>query len=202
MTGQKAEAAKRGWPVGASEVVPLTATDLSAQIASVASSKPDVVFANLADTTAVLLVRGLRAAGVTAPIIASDSTTVVTPATTKDPDLYVVAAFSHGETPGDGYQNFLKAATAAGVDGTKPFVNRGYEQGLIIAQALRNCAACKGKDLVASVNKLQLDTGGLTASPVAYSETEHVALSKMYAYRWDAAASKIVLFAQGLATGL
>jgi branched-chain amino acid transport system substrate-binding protein len=200
--GQKAAVVKKGWKVGASEIVPLTATDLSAQIASIVGSKPDLVFANLADATAILLVRGLRAAGVTAPIIASDSTTGVTATTTKDPALYVVAAFSAGGTPGSGYSDFLAAGKAAGIDPTKPFVNRGYEQGLIIAQALKNCNACSGKTLIDALDKLTLDTGGLTASQVAFSPTEHVAISKLYAYRFDSSTNGLALFAQDLSTGL
>jgi ABC-type branched-subunit amino acid transport system substrate-binding protein len=200
--GQKAEAAKRGWKIGASEVVPLTATDLSAQIASIASAKPDVVLSNLADATSILLVRGLRATGYTGPIIGSDSSTIVTASTTKDARYYVAAAFSAGGTPGDGYQKFLDDAKAAGIDGTKPFVNRGYQQGLIIAQALRNCGVCSGQKLIDTLNSLTLDTKGLTASSIAYSSTEHVGVSKLYAYTWDAGAGKAVLYAADLPSGL
>jgi branched-chain amino acid transport system substrate-binding protein len=200
--GQKAEASKRNWKVGANEVVPLTATDLSAQIAAIASSKPDVVMSNLADATSILLVRGLRAAGYRGPIIGSDSSTIVTPTTTKDSNYYVAAAFSAGDTPGDGYQQFLSDAKAAGIDPSKPFVNRGYEQGLIIAQALRNCSVCTGQKLIDSLDSLELDTKGLTASSVVYSKTEHVGVSKLYAYKWDAGSSKVSLYASDLQTGL
>jgi branched-chain amino acid transport system substrate-binding protein len=200
--GQKAEAAKRNWKVGADEVVPLTATDLSAQVAAIASSKPDVVMSNLADATSILLVRGLRAAGYRGPIVGSDSSTIVTPKTTKDSNYYVVAAFSAGDTPGNGYQQFLDDAAAAGIDPSKPFVNRGYEQGLIIAQALRNCGACSGQKLIDALDGLQLDTKGLTASSIAYSKTEHVGVSKLYAYTWDASSNRVSLYASDLPTGL
>jgi branched-chain amino acid transport system substrate-binding protein len=200
-TGQKAEAGKRGWAVGANEIVPLTATDLSAQISAISAAKPDVVFANLADATAILLVRGLRAAGITAPIIASDSSTVVTAKTTMDKNFYVLSAYSVGGTAGAGYQTYLDDAKAAGIDPTKPFVIRGYEQGLIIEQALKSCNACSGKNLIDALNKLELDTGGLTASAVAFTPVDHVGISKLYAYHWNASTNAPSLYATDLVTG-
>jgi branched-chain amino acid transport system substrate-binding protein len=199
--GQKATAQKKGWPIAASQTVPLTATDLSAQISAIAASHPDIVFSNLADATSILFVRGLRAAGVTAPIVASDSSTTVTVETTKDPGYYVVEALSPGGTPGGGYQKYLDAAKAAGIDPTKPFVNRGYLQGLIIEAALRACKGCEGQKLIDSLNKLTLDTDGLTAGPVTYTAADHVGIHKLYAFRYDPATAKAKLFATDLPTG-
>jgi branched-chain amino acid transport system substrate-binding protein len=201
-TGQKKEAEKRNWTVAASEIVPLTATDVNAQVSKIAAAKPDVVFANLQDAVSILLIRGLRAAGVTAPIVGSDSSTVVTAQTTKDLNYYVMSGFSVGGTSGTGYQTYLDDAKAAGIDPTKPFVIRGYQQGLIIEAALKSCNACSGKALIDALNKLNLDTSGLTSSPIQYSDTEHVGISKLYAYHYDSTAQKATLFATDLATGL
>jgi branched-chain amino acid transport system substrate-binding protein len=201
-TGQKKEAEKRNWTVAASEIVPLTATDVNAQVSKIAAAKPDVVFANLQDAVSILLIRGLRAAGVTAPVVGSDSSTVVTAQTTKDLNYYVMSGFSVGGTSGTGYQTYLDDAKAAGIDPTKPFVIRGYQQGLIIEAALKSCNACSGKALIDALNKLNLDTSGLTSSPIQYSDTEHVGISKLYAYHYDSTAQKATLFATDLATGL
>jgi len=197
---QKAEATSRGWPIAQSEIVPLTATDLNAQVSTIAASKPDVVFANLADATSILLVRGLRAAGVTAPIVASDSSTTVTAETTKDTNFYVVEALSPGGTPGDGYQKFLDAGAAAGIDTGKPFVSRGYQQGLIIEAALSACGGCSGQKLIDALDQLTLDTGGLTSGPVRFTKTDHVGVGTMYAFRYDPAGQKATLFATDLPT--
>jgi branched-chain amino acid transport system substrate-binding protein len=195
---QKQEATRRGWPIVRDEIVPLTATDLNAQVSAISAAKPDVVFANLADATSILLIRGLRAAGVTAPIIGSDSSTTVAAETTKDEHYYVVEALSTGGTPGAGYQKFLDAGAAAGIDPSKPFVSRGYQQGMLIAAALKACNACSGQKLIDAFDQLHLDTEGLTAGPVTFTRNDHVGVHTMYTFRYDPAAQKATLFASGL----
>ena len=110
-------------------------------------------------------VRGLRAAGITAPVIGSDSSTTVASETTKDEHYYVVEALSPGGTPGGGYQKFLDAGRRRG--STREAVrdprlpaghdHRGRAQGL---QRLLRAEA----DRLART--AHLDTDGLTAGPV------------------------------------
>jgi len=198
---QKATIASLGWELGPDITVPLTTTDLTAQGAQIASAKPDIIFSNLADATSILLDRALQANGSKSPVIATDATTAVTATTTKDPNFYYLSTVSNGGTPGAGYQKFQDAVKAAGGDPSKPFVDRGYVQGLIIAEALKGCNGCTGQALIDQMNKLNIDTDGFTASPISFSPTDHQGIHKMFAYHWDSTKSTVALQAKDLPTG-
>jgi ABC-type branched-subunit amino acid transport system substrate-binding protein len=190
-----------GWELGPDITVPLTTTDLTAQAAQIASAKPDVILSGLADSTSILLDRGLQANGSSAPVVASDAVTEVVANTTKDTNLYYVSTVSNGGTTGAGYQAYRYAVKAAAADPTKPFVDRGYIQGLIIIAALKGCNGCTGQALIDSLNKLSLDTQGFTAGPITFSATDHQGIHKLLAYHYDSSKNGVALFAQDLPVG-
>lgn len=185
---------QKGWQLVASEQVPLTATDVSAQAAKVIASKPDVVVGSLYDPLAVSYMRTAKAAGLDVPFIDYDGGTYEGGILAiKDPNFYVLSNFSvDGEGDGPGLEQYRAALAAANVSPTKPFVSTGYAQALSIAEGLKACGyPCSGQQLQAALDKQNVDTGGFGAGPIQYSPDNHMGSRFASFFVWDPATSKV-----------
>lgn len=188
--GAVANAEEAGWTIGETQVVGLTATDVSGQAASIASSDPDIVLMMITDAAAPLAAAGLRQRGVTAPIInyfggAGEPTLE----RLNDPDFYVQRSYIWPTDPTEPKAAEMQEnASKAGVPGDEgSFFTHGYIQGMIIEAALTRCSAeCNGpafRDALESIS--DLDTEGLSG-PIGVSPDDHRFLESGRFYRWDA----------------
>jgi branched-chain amino acid transport system substrate-binding protein len=189
----KSIANSRGWPVVAEATVPQTAVDVSAQAATVSQSKADVVVGALFDPLAVLFVRALASQGVSTPFIDYDGASYQALSALKNTNYYVNSSITMtGEGDGSGLAQYRQVLQAASVKPTDSFINVGYVQGLIMVEALKKCGfPCSGQQLQAALEKLNLDTGGVTSGPVQFSSSSHEALHAMSIYVWDSAANTV-----------
>jgi ABC-type branched-subunit amino acid transport system substrate-binding protein len=195
---------EKGWELVASEQVPLSATDVSAQAAKVVASKPDVVVGSLYDPLAVSFMRTTKAANLDVPFIDYDGATYEGGLLAlKDLNFYIFSTFTvdgEGEGPGlDLYNNALKAAN---VSPTKPFVSSGYAQALSIGEGLKACGfPCSGQQLQAALDKQNVDTGGFASGPLQYSPKSHMGMNFASFYVWDPATSNAKLALENTPAG-
>jgi branched-chain amino acid transport system substrate-binding protein len=190
--GVKSLASKQGWTLVGDEQVPLTASDVSAQVTKIEAGKPDVIVAGLTDPLIAILMRKLAADGVNIPVVDYDGMTFTALQQIASPNLYALNTFAYAGTSSreKGVADYIAVMKEAGVDANGPFVNRGYTQGLIVATALKACKdPCTGVLLQAQLDKLNIQTNGLTSGPIAFTSSNHTSFHAMNAYVWDAATS-------------
>jgi branched-chain amino acid transport system substrate-binding protein len=203
-TGVKSLASKQGWTLVGDEQVPLTASDVSAQVTKIEAGKPDVILAGLTDPLIAILMRKLAADGVNIPVIDYDGMTFTALQQIASPNLYALNTFAYASTSSKekGVADYIAVMKESGVDPNAPFVNRGYTQGLIVATALKSCKdSCTGALLQAQLDKLNIQTSGLTSGPIAFTSSNHTSFHAMNAYVWDAATSSAKVVKADLAGG-
>lgn len=182
-----------GWTVSTTQVVQLSDTDITSAVQQVANSKPDVVISSLVDPQVLLLVRGLRQAGIEVPVINYDGGSAFgTLQTLADPNVYLLRPFGYGTDDSAGIKTYDAATAAAGVKPNAPFVINGYTQGLALGAALKKCGyPCPSSALVKALGNLgSVDTGGVTVAPLSYTPSSHEGVTAGVMYRWDATANK------------
>lgn len=182
-----------GWTLGTTQVVQLSDTDITSAVQQIANSKPDVVISSVVDPQAILLVRGLRQAGIKAPVINYDGGSAFgTLQTLADPDFYVLRPFGFGTDTSSGIKTYDAATAAAGVKANAPFVINGYTQGLALGAALAKCGyPCSSSALVKALGNLgTVDTGGVTVAPLQYTPNTHEGVVAGVMYHWDTSANK------------
>jgi branched-chain amino acid transport system substrate-binding protein len=184
----KAAGPKDGWTIVADQSVPLTASDVSAQTSTVLKGKPDVVVGALHDPLAILFMRTLASQGATnIPFIDYDGATLTALGGLKNPSYYMASSITvDGNGSGAALQHYRDVIKADSFDPSGPFLNVGYVQGIIIGEALKACGfPCSGAQLQAKLDKLNVDTGGVTSGPLTFSATDHEALHSVSFYTWD-----------------
>lgn len=184
-----------GWSVGTTQVVQLSDTDITSAVQQIVNSKPDVVISSVVDPQAILLVRGLRQAGVRAPVINYDGGSAFgTLQTLADPDFYVLRPYGYSTDDSPGIKAYDAATAAANVKPDASFVINGYTQGLALEAALKKCGyPCKSSALTKILGNLgSVDTGGVTVAPLSYTKSSHEGVSSGVMYRWDSTAGKPV----------
>jgi branched-chain amino acid transport system substrate-binding protein len=185
-----------GWDVVTNVSVPLTATDVSAQAAKVLAAKPDVVLGALYDPLAVSFMRSLEAAKVSTPFVDYDGASLKSGLEVlKDPNFYALSAKTLDGSGSGTYLADLRAA--AKLDGKSvetPYFVNGYIQALEFGESLKTCGfPCSGEQLQKSMDKLDVDTQGLTSGNVSYSATDHTAIHSASIYVWDKAKNAAVV---------
>ncbi|WP_157749329.1 ABC transporter substrate-binding protein [Jatrophihabitans sp. GAS493] len=193
-----------GWNLVANQSVPLTATDVSAQAATIIAAKPDVIMGSLYDPLAVSMMRALKAANLSVPFVDYDGATYKSGLLAlKDPNFYLLSAKT---ADGVGDTQYLKdyqaAAAMAGKDPTTPFFNTGYVQALEIGEGLKKCGyPCDGAKLQTTLDTLDVDTQGVTSGNVTYTASNHEAVHSASFYVWDASKNAAVVAAKDLPEG-
>lgn len=177
--------------VVSNQVVPLDASNASAQATAVASTQPDVVILELANPLAISAVTALRQQGVTAPIISyPGGAAFSTIAHLKDPKYYGL----NGTTPpnpspkdGRAMATFFKATAAAHVDPRQANVLNGYIDAYIVGLGLAKCGyPCSGKKLTASLDSLgKVKMRGLARGTWAYSKKDHTGSYYTVVFHWN-----------------
>jgi branched-chain amino acid transport system substrate-binding protein len=202
-TGLGQQAKANGWNVVANLNVPLTQSDVSAQAAQVVASKPDVIMGSLYDPLAVSFMRAMEAQKVTAPFINYDGATLsgsLNPL--KDPNYYVVSSTTlTGEGTGSGLAIYRDATQANGTSATGPFVNVGYVEAIETVNGLKGCGfPCSGTAMQKALDKLNVDTAGVTTGPITYSPTNHDTLDQFSIYSWNSSSQAVTAAASGLSS--
>lgn len=182
-----------GWTLTTTQVVQLSDTDITSAVQQIANSKPDVVISSVVDPQAILLVRGLRQAGIKSPVINYDGGSAFgTLQTLADPDFYVLRPYGFGTDTSPGIKTYNEATSAAGVKANAPFVINGYTQGLALGAALKKCGyPCSNTAMVKALDGLgTVDTGGVTVAPLRYTAATHQGVEFGVMYRWDTSTNK------------
>jgi branched-chain amino acid transport system substrate-binding protein len=188
--------AKRGWELVDTQYVAIAPTDVTSQAASIKAANPDYVLMSHNDGGALVGVRGLRSAGVTAPVInqwagSADATlerlgdgylafrTFVSP--TDDSVPAVAAVREAGQKYG--YGDLM----------TNAYFTQGYVGGMILQKTLEKCGECASGEAFAQAMAGigSVDSGGL-GGPLEVSEASHEFVDAVRFYTWDADARKAV----------
>lgn len=189
------EIKKRGWMLAETQYFPVSPTNVTAQAAAIKASNPDYVLMSHNDGGALVGVRGLRSAGVTAPIInqwagSADATLK------RLGDGYV--AFRTFTSPTDASVPAIATVRADGekygfsAQMTNSYFTQGYVGGMILEKALKICGAscANGEQFAKALAAVgEIDTNGL-AGPVKVSDKSHEFIDFVRFYTWDEAADK------------
>jgi branched-chain amino acid transport system substrate-binding protein len=197
-------ASQKGLTVTTNQGVPLNTSDISAQVAKIIASAPDVIVGALTDPLALTLMRNLAAKGLNIPFLDYDGATLSgSLSVLKDPNLYALSSMTmDGQGTGAGLKQYRDAAALAGVDITKSFVNVGYAEGIELGASLQACGqSCTGPDLQKAMDKLNYDTGGFVSGNVVFTPLNHEATNKVSFYHWDVASGKLVAAVSNLPAG-
>jgi len=63
----------------------------------------------------------------------------------------------------------------------------GWTMARVVESALKICGwPCSRPDFIAALEKVEVDTKGLTGGPIRFSVTDHYGPTWWKAYRWDA----------------
>lgn len=201
-------AEEKGWEIVAHEEAPVTSPDVTALVAKVVASEPDVIIGGLTDAAAVATLRALAAQDASdIPLINYDggaSASTLEAAATEN--FYVLRNFAFptedAAAEHTGVQQFIDDVEAAGHDPAGVFVVNGYLQGMLWAKALEGCAdPCTSTALQESLDGLEVDTEGLTSGPMVYSPDRHEAFEAYDVYHWDPDAGEPTRAAESLPAG-
>jgi branched-chain amino acid transport system substrate-binding protein len=184
-------APKYGGTVVADQQIPLAASDVSAQARQIAGANPDVVLMEVSEANVIPMVRALRQNGFTGLIAdyhgggalntvkeLADTKffvarTIALPTdTSTDPAFKAYQAAVKGDA-----QTAIEKVAGSGI---------AYLGGLIIAAGLKKCGeGCDGPKLIAAMQNLTVDPGGVAFGKVEYTSKSHQGLLSEVFYHWD-----------------
>jgi ABC-type branched-subunit amino acid transport system substrate-binding protein len=198
-------AGSRGWNVVSDQSITYGASDLTVEIGKVVAAHPDILITSLDDNSVILLMHGLKAAGISVPVIDTTALgSLSTFAQLADPNLYAMSAVAW-DVPSNttaGMKKLIAGASAAGVQPTLQYFNHGWLDGLMVGAALSACGfPCSGAQAQKALDKLNLDTQGVTPGPVTFSTSDHQGLHAASVYHWDATSASVTAVKENLPTG-
>jgi branched-chain amino acid transport system substrate-binding protein len=178
-----------GWNNVTTQIVPISAIDMSSEISNVIASKPDVMLLGAGNDAWVTAgMNQLKAAGNPFPVVSYDVPAWTTVQAINDKQFYYLSALGYGAPNAKkpaGISQFVRLANAEGVNPNAAYVLRGYLQGLIIGNALQRCGwPCTGAKLQAQLNKTNFNTNGIISGNVSLSPTNHQPVTSLGAYQW------------------
>jgi ABC-type branched-subunit amino acid transport system substrate-binding protein len=188
---------KLGWKIVAQQSFSTTATDVSSQASAVANAKPDVVIADLLDSTAALDVKTLREKGFKGPVVdfvgASSPNTFIA---VNDLAYYSLRAYaSTVDTDIRGIQTVIDRAKATGntADIQSVYFSYGYVNGLITVAALKICGdGCTSENFNTALEKIgKVDASGLN-DDVQITTARHRTVQKGIFFHYDTSKNKEV----------
>lgn len=182
----------RGWTHTTTEYMPVAATDVTAQAAKIKASDPDYVLLSHNDAGSLVAVRGLRAQGVTVPVINQWAGSA--DATLKQlGDNYIAFRTYASPTEKDNraVEAMKAAATKAGEadNMTNSYFTQGWVAGSLIEKTLQACGAdcASGEKFRDALEGLgEIDTNGLSG-PLSVGPESHEMVSTVRFFTWDKA---------------
>lgn len=188
----KAKAASQGITISSFQSYDITATDLSTETSKIVAAKPDVILISATSPGLLSVLKGVRAAGVQAPLIWVDGTgNLAALATSTDPGIYTLQAYQMVD-PGNasGVAKDYLSAVAPQLKGKSDIVSVnagdytiGYATARAFGEALKACggASCSGEELKAQLEKSDADLNGLISS-FSFKNSDHYPFSTWYVY--------------------
>ncbi|MFI0350089.1 ABC transporter substrate-binding protein [Actinomadura sp. 9N407] len=203
----KAKAAGAGVGLATAQEVDLMSADYSSQTAKVVEAEPDVILISHTGPGLLSVLKGVRAAGIKAPVVWLDGTAnLASLASSTDKDVYAMTVYSLVE-PGataegaKAYNDAIKskikdASTMMGLNDGEAVM--GYLSARAFGEALKTCGyPCSGEQLKAQLEKLRTSIPGIVDA-FGYTAGDHYPFKNWYLY--NVAGSKATL-TQTLAAG-
>lgn len=168
------------WDVVANETVDTTGANTGPAVSRVAEGDPDAILLVVFGASLDPLVKGLRGAGVEAPMI--DYAGAVTPdvfEAVNDPGFFALSPWvQDGQEETPALKRYVASVTKAKGDPGAFYVPNGYAQGLTLAEGLKRC----GKDCdraglkkaLDSLSESDWDGDGFFVGPIAFSQDSRV----------------------------
>jgi branched-chain amino acid transport system substrate-binding protein len=195
----------KGWEVVAEEEVPLTATDISAPVSKVVGGKPDIILAALNDPLMVLFARTMQSQSADIPVVDyTGGSSFSTLKSVESENLYMLRPFEYvtKNPDSEGVKQYVIDTKAAGLDPNGDYVVNGYIQAMIMVAGLKGCAEpCTPQGLQQSLDKVNVDTKGLTAGPLTFTPTDHEILHALNVYVWDSSKGETKVVQKNLPGG-
>lgn len=182
---------------------PPTTQEFTPWLMKIAEGKPQVVTATVGGAIYIPFLRQMQKFGL-------GKTDLVVPDFVSEEDL-VKGVKQLGKNGGDNVIWFSRYASALDVDRPSEFDNiekamkkydhkyvlsslhsMGWTLARLMESALKRAGwPCTRSDLLAALEKTELDTKGLTGGPIRFSATNHYGPSWWIAYRWDSKRGKL-----------
>ncbi len=182
-------AKKAGDTVVATDLVPLTATTVSAQAAAIAAAHPSAVYTGLPAPLLESFDKELRADKINAPIISfTVGLTYAIMKSLNDPNLYQLDEFAIVLPGSTAASQAIHAFGDIGVKGAaniNTVVNMlGYMQGLMIGTALKKCgSSCTPEKLAKVASRISVNAPGV--GRFGFTQTNHYGIKSYTMYRWS-----------------
>lgn len=182
------DAAKRGWSVKV-EAAPLVPVNVAPEAAAIAADKPNFVIVQHNDLGAVVLVKGLRSADVTVPVIGwSDESADATFKTLGPGYIAFRELKDPSQTNDAGVKVMMQRAAMDGTSNkaTNNYFSVGYISGELIQKALEVCGKnCTPAQFAVAAGKVSsLDTDGI-GYHLGFSPTSHDLSHWAQYYEWN-----------------
>ncbi len=182
----------RGFTEAETLTVPIQQRDFRAIVERIVRANPDVVTMCLGQAHVASLLPVLANSGYSGIFLSMDTgigDDTLRAATPPDSKLTV---YSYGRyvsvEDGDGPQfTALRAALKErGLSDSTASYPGGWALGLVVTEALRKCAndCSKPSDLETALEQVDIDTGGLTGSPIRFSADDHYGPSAYRLYKF------------------
>jgi ABC-type branched-subunit amino acid transport system substrate-binding protein len=184
-----------GWTVSDYETTSATTVTLpTGQVAKLAASKPDIVIVEETPSNTTTLVTDLRQDGYTGPVVAQNPDFPGL-AQTKDSKFFMADANQYvaPSATQSGAAEYVAQMKAAGVTSASALNNGQVVLDWVRAQdilaALKKCGgSCDGAGMQKALESTTISLPGVV-DKYGYSATNHVPVSTVYIYGWDAASS-------------
>jgi ABC-type branched-subunit amino acid transport system substrate-binding protein len=190
-----------GWDVVASVISPQDAVNAAPGITKIIGAKPSIMIMALGtDPFLISAMQQLKQEGASFPVVEYDAPAWTTLQSIHSNQLYYVSAIAYAtasSTP-----EYVKDAAASHVSPNAIYVSRGFLEAEIITAALKICgASCTGAQLDASLQKIDISTGGLISGGVRYTSSSHEAVHFMAAFQWRAGSMAPIKVSSNLPAG-
>lgn len=186
--------ANLGWNLVKVQTYATTDTDVSAQVANIARSEPDLLLSLVGSTQVPMYVTPLRQRGMTKPIVntyaGSDE-----PAFAQLKDENFIAPRSYVWPTDTAAADMADKAKKAGVGDqlVSTYFTHGYVLGQLVEQTLKacgkDCDRAKFRDALETVGSL--DTKGL-AGNLGFGPQDHQLVKQAQLFKWDSSKNKTV----------
>jgi branched-chain amino acid transport system substrate-binding protein len=199
-----------GWNVVSNLQVDPTNPNISAQLAQLTGSKPDLIFEGIQDPQSLQMVTALKAAGLTPPIIASfgtDAGNMMAIAALNGSPLYSLSQTVIPDTvdPSNNsaaVNQYIQRVTAQKGNPTAPLLDIGYAMGEVVVDALDKCGgSCTAEKLAQVLGSLTVSTSGVAVGAGQFSAASHELWTKLGVYQYDSASQAFKVVANGLQAG-
>lgn len=173
-------------------VFPLRTADFTPFAQSAAAMKPDIVVGHYGAEQNLGMIAALRSAGYTGPYIvaaygASEATVKqAAEQAGSGANLYMVSRYAPLSDPAAGMPALREAAKKFGVANPTSMHVTGWALGALAAEALKQCGpSCTRATLDQAIQRVKIDTQGMTGGPVEMSAGDHYGPTYWRLYRWQ-----------------